>query len=360
MKLYFSLLKITVLCVMALTATTSRAAEDACLKAARLARSITTNLTSGYLTPTNSERLRQYRQRVQTQAVEWAQAARDCETSSSTLESRRYVVQSLLILAAFNGTNDERGRLTTNLNGWLARTSLDSEERRSHLWTLGLLEGTNQLIEFTRQSLSPAWATPAPLDLGLALAPLVAKNTNAESLDRALLMAHHLRGEGRLALIRALVTNNPAGVPTAESLLTNGLIKFATNGTNLVVPDILLGGVKLSTVTQPWTLIHFWASWNRFSLSQLAELALVHPQLKDRVRFIGVSLDDDETAFQGAVAENKIDWPQHRMTNGWLDPLLVSIPPQALPEMWLLRTNQIARVDLRGGTNELLRAVADK
>lgn len=58
-------------------------------------------------------------------------------------------------------------------------------------------------------------------------------------------------------------------------------------------------------------VVHFWASWNKASVEQIAKLADLQERFKDRgLRIIGVSLDQDREKFDSVIRDRNVTWPQ--------------------------------------------------
>jgi RNA polymerase sigma factor (sigma-70 family) len=63
-----------------------------------------------------------------------------------------------------------------------------------------------------------------------------------------------------------------------------------------------------------YTVVHFWASWCGPCKQQLPAVRKLHERFADRgVNVLGLALDDDAAAWQSAVKELGLPWPQGRL-----------------------------------------------
>lgn len=101
-------------------------------------------------------------------------------------------------------------------------------------------------------------------------------------------------------------------------------------GTPLKVVDIATEdgrNVALCSVLNPngYTLLDFWASWCgacRASNPRMKELC---GRFGDRMKFVGVSTDQDEKAWLKAVKEENVPWEQYRALSGQNKPGILGI-----------------------------------
>lgn len=66
------------------------------------------------------------------------------------------------------------------------------------------------------------------------------------------------------------------------------------------------------------TIIDFWASWCGPCRQEMPRLVKLYEAYKDKgLGIIGVSLDEDRTAWETAVARMNMSWPQLSDLQGW-------------------------------------------
>ena len=102
-----------------------------------------------------------------------------------------------------------------------------------------------------------------------------------------------------------------------------------------------------------FTVIHFWASWCGACKHELPELKTVHDRFAPRgLNFLGVTLDTDVAAWQGALKRIDLPWPQARLAAA------SSAGVSSVPTYWLLdpKGKLVAKVY---DTEELSKALAD-
>lgn len=76
------------------------------------------------------------------------------------------------------------------------------------------------------------------------------------------------------------------------------------------------------------------------------------------LNIIGVSLDDEATAWKEAIAKDKLTWTQVSNLKSWQDPIAMTYNIQSIPATYLLdEKGNIVAKDLRGA--ELKAKVAE-
>jgi thiol-disulfide isomerase/thioredoxin len=80
-----------------------------------------------------------------------------------------------------------------------------------------------------------------------------------------------------------------------------------------------------------YTVVHFWASWCVPCKRQLPALRRLHEQFAARgLRVLSLSLDEDQTAWQAALAQLELPWPQGRPAEA------AATGVSSVPAYWLL------------------------
>jgi thiol-disulfide isomerase/thioredoxin len=80
------------------------------------------------------------------------------------------------------------------------------------------------------------------------------------------------------------------------------------------------------------TLVHFWASWCGPCKQQLPAVRQVHERFAAKgLATLGLSLDEDQGAWQAALKRLDLPWPQGRL-NAAIDAGVSSVPAYWLPD----------------------------
>ncbi len=97
-------------------------------------------------------------------------------------------------------------------------------------------------------------------------------------------------------------------------------------------------------------LLDFWASWCGPCLKEMPNLVAAYDKYKNRgFEVIGISLDEDEEDWRGAVEHLKISWPQLSDFKGWKCKAAKLYAIQSIPYTVLIdREGTIIDRDLRG------------
>src|SRR4030095_11987310 len=106
------------------------------------------------------------------------------------------------------------------------------------------------------------------------------------------------------------------------------------------LPDLKGDSIRLSSMKGKVFLLDFWASWCgpcRFSNKQLLKL---YAKYKDKgFEILGVSLDDNRSAWKKAMSKDKITWLQVNDNGGWEAVSAVKWNISAIPASFLIDRN---------------------
>ncbi len=98
------------------------------------------------------------------------------------------------------------------------------------------------------------------------------------------------------------------------------------------------------------TIIDFWASWCGPCRQENPSVVALYKEFHTKgLNIIGVSLDDDITAWKKAIAKDKITWIQVSNLKGWEDPIANLYNVEQIPTTFILDAQgKFIDRDLRG------------
>lgn len=105
-------------------------------------------------------------------------------------------------------------------------------------------------------------------------------------------------------------------------------------------------------------LVDFWASWCGPCMMEMPNVVKAYGLYKDKgLEIVGVSLDSKSEAWQKALAEQKMTWPQMSDLKGWSNEGAKAYGVRAIPATVLIgKDGKIVARDLRG--EELIQKIA--
>lgn len=91
--------------------------------------------------------------------------------------------------------------------------------------------------------------------------------------------------------------------------------------------------ISKNTFKDKYTLIHFWASWDKASRDSLAALRRIYNAEKKNKLFamLGVSLDVNKQEWENAIEADTLKWEQACDLTGWENSLVQQLPIEKLP-----------------------------
>lgn len=113
--------------------------------------------------------------------------------------------------------------------------------------------------------------------------------------------------------------------------------KTGQKAENIQLPDMNGKTVKLSDVKAKVVLIDFWASWCIPCRKSNPGLVKLYKDYKAKgFEILGVSIDDNKTAWMQAIGADKITWLQVNDPGGWDAPTAVKWKIEQIPSSFLL------------------------
>ena len=118
----------------------------------------------------------------------------------------------------------------------------------------------------------------------------------------------------------------------------------------LTLPDVQGKALTLSSLRGSVVLLDFWASWCRPCRENSPELVKLYNKFKGQgFQILGVSVDDNRTAWQRAVKADKITWPQVIVPSAEKNRVLSTYGVSYIPATFLMdRKGVLQEVDLHG------------
>jgi thiol-disulfide isomerase/thioredoxin len=121
------------------------------------------------------------------------------------------------------------------------------------------------------------------------------------------------------------------------------------------------GTVDLAQLRGNVVLLDFWASWCGPCVAEMPTVVKTHERLRDKgFAIVGISLDDNRAAMDGAMKKLGMTWPQHFDGGKWKDEIVQQFGIHAIPAAWLfdkkgmLRETQLHGAELTAAIERLL------
>lgn len=133
-----------------------------------------------------------------------------------------------------------------------------------------------------------------------------------------------------------------------------------TKYTDLEMPNLEGGTSRLSDFVKhnKVTVIDCWASWCRPCMMEMPNIAMLYRKYHSLgVEVVGVSFDSDQQAWNSAVKNNDMVWPQLSELNGWDNQMCQTYGVHGIPYTIIInQKGEIIGRELKG--EKLISAVA--
>lgn len=141
---------------------------------------------------------------------------------------------------------------------------------------------------------------------------------------------------------------------TLLALTTKAQPRKGDPAPELTLPDAQGKAMSISTMRGSVVLLDFWASWCRPCRENSPELVKLYAKYKGQgLQILGVSVDDNRTAWQKAVKTDKMPWPQVIVPAAEKNRVLSAYGVSYIPATFLMdRKGVLQEVDLHGAELE--------
>ena len=108
--------------------------------------------------------------------------------------------------------------------------------------------------------------------------------------------------------------------------------------------------VDLAALRGKVVLVDFWASWCGPCRAEMPNVVAAYGKLHDKgFEILGISLDQDKAAMEGALKTLGMKWPQYFDGQGWKNKISSAFGIESIPAAWLLdKKGMLRATSLRG------------
>jgi thiol-disulfide isomerase/thioredoxin len=108
--------------------------------------------------------------------------------------------------------------------------------------------------------------------------------------------------------------------------------------------------VDLANLRGKVVLIDFWASWCGPCMGEMPNVVSTYGKLHEKgFEILGISLDQEKEAMEGALKKQNMTWMQYFDGAGWQNKISTSFGIQSIPAAWLIdKKGMLRQTNLRG------------
>jgi thiol-disulfide isomerase/thioredoxin len=108
--------------------------------------------------------------------------------------------------------------------------------------------------------------------------------------------------------------------------------------------------VDLANLRGKVVLVDFWASWCGPCMGEMPNVVSTYGRLHEKgFVILGISLDQEKAAMEGALQKQNMTWPQYFDGGGWQNKISTAFGIQSIPAAWLIdKKGMLREMGLRG------------
>jgi peroxiredoxin len=136
----------------------------------------------------------------------------------------------------------------------------------------------------------------------------------------------------------------------ATATTANAQLRPGQQAPDIALKDVHGNTVRLWDLRGKVVLLDFWASWCGPCRHANKGLVKLYDKLKAKgFEIYSVSIDDEKSEWERAIAADKITWLQVNDKGGWYAPVAASLKIEAIPATFLIdKQGVVVALDLEG------------